>query len=46
MGGVRPSFKAYLAAIDLKKTSAQEAQRIGTLPESELEKAFAVTRGN
>ena len=36
-----PSFLAYLKQIKLDKQAAILAQRIGTLPEGELEKAFA-----
>ena len=37
----RPYFKDYIKSLGLKKQSAQEAQRLGTLPEDELEAAFA-----
>ena len=40
----RPKFAAYIKSIGLKKQSAQQAQRLGTLPE--LEKAFARAREN
>ena len=40
-GGRRPSFKEYIKTIGLAETAAKEAQRIGTLPELELEKAFS-----
>ena len=42
----RPKFAAYIKSIGLKKQSAQQAQRLGTLPEPELEKAFARAREN
>ena len=35
------SFKALLAALQLPFTDAQRAQRIGLLPEAELERALA-----
>jgi N6-adenosine-specific RNA methylase IME4 len=38
------SFRAYLDELKLNKNRAQEAQRIGTLPDCELEKAFAEAR--
>ena len=37
----RPSFMTYINSLGLKKQSAQEAQRLGTLPEDELEAALA-----
>ena len=40
LGGLRP----MLHKVGLKETSAKEAQRIGTLPASELNKAFAAAR--
>ena len=40
----RTSFSGLLKTIGLKKVQALVAQRIGTLPESELEKAFAQAR--
>ena len=40
----RPNFQKYIKSIGLKKQSAQEAQRLGALPEPELEKAFAQAR--
>jgi hypothetical protein len=40
-GGERPSFTDFLKTLALKETSAKEAQRIGALPEGELDKALA-----
>ena len=42
--GARPSFSAYIKEIGLHKQSAQEAQRIGTLPDGDLEKVPAIKR--
>lgn len=39
-GGDRPSFKAYVRDLELKETSAKEAQRIAALPDEVLTKAF------
>ncbi len=36
-GGRRPQFRDYLKQIGLAETSAKEAQRIGTLPDADLE---------
>ena len=36
------TFSAYLANIDLDRNAAQRAQRIGTLPEDELRRAFVL----
>src|SRR5215831_15852377 len=36
-----PSFLGVISKLNLVKRTAQEAQRIGALPEAELEKAFA-----
>jgi hypothetical protein len=44
MSGESTSFRAYLKAIKLSKDAAQAAQRIGTLPPADLEKAFADAR--
>ncbi len=41
-----PSFKAFLQKLGLSKPTAVEAQRIGALPDDELEKAFAEARDN
>jgi hypothetical protein len=46
MSGRQTSFRAYIKTLHLDKTAAQEAQRIGTLPGAELEKAFADSREN
>ncbi|RXG91559.1 MT-A70 family methyltransferase [Bradyrhizobium zhanjiangense] len=40
MSGSPTSFRALLAELGLKKDAAVEAQRIGTLPEEKLTKAF------
>jgi hypothetical protein len=37
------TFSAYLAKIDLDRNAAQRAQRIGTLPEDELRRAFVLS---
>ena len=42
--GARPTFSKYIKLIKLKKQSAQDAQRLGTLPEAELEASLAQTR--
>jgi hypothetical protein len=39
-----PSFIAYLKTLDLPKTDALRAQRIGLLPEAELDKVLAAAR--
>ncbi len=42
--GARPNFRAYIESINLQKETAQEAQRIGTLPDADLERALAIKR--
>lgn len=39
------SFRAYLKQLELDKTRAMEAQRIGTMPDAKLEKVLAQYRG-
>jgi hypothetical protein len=39
-GGPRPSFKTYISGLELKETSAKEAQRIGCMPDEEMAHAF------
>ena len=38
-------FRAYLAQLELDKTRALEAQRVGALPEAKLEATLARYRG-
>ncbi len=44
LGAARPKFNAYIKSIGLAGTAAKEAQRIGALPEPDLEKTFAEMR--